>query len=328
MIAMAGARLFTWRNATLLLVLLGMGFMVSRLDPTEYRDLLQRNLLILLPAMLLISMAVVGWGLNWSLVLRGLGAKAGLSRSLSVFLYTWLGRYVPGTVPYHASRILAAESLGTDKTKVGASIAYETVLMLGSGALLGCLGVLLGLGAGRGSLVYLLAAVPLASLPFALQPRVLVPLANRALRVAGRPDIGHDSFLTGRQTAASFLGYAGVHVVNGLSFVLVLMALNDGSVNPALAIGAYTLGGIAGAAAIFVPSGIGVREGVIVGLLSGVMAPEEALLAAAAARAISIVADLLPIGVVVVLTMTGHALRAAGSRRQALVGPPQGHSPL
>jgi len=295
--------LLSWRRASVLLVLLGAGFMLARLDAREYRELSQRNLLLLVPATLAISLVIVGWGLNWSLVLRSLDRRVGLGRGLAVFLRTWLGRYIPGTIPYHAARILAAESLGTTKTRVGASIAYETVLLLGSGALIGCLGVLIGLGAGRSSLVYLLAAIPLFTVPFALQPRVLVPLANRVLRLVQRPDIRADSFLSGRQTVASFLGYSLFHVVNGLSFVFVLLALQHGGVNLALAIGAYTLAGVAGAVAIFVPAGIGVREGLLVGLLSSVMSPEEALLAAATARAVSVIADVLPLAIVAVATL-------------------------
>jgi uncharacterized membrane protein YbhN (UPF0104 family) len=85
-----------------------------------------------------------------------------------------------------------------------------------------------------------------------------------------------------------------------------------------LAIGAYTLAGIAGTAAIFVPSGIGVREGVIVGLLSSVMAPEEALLAAVTARAVSVVADLLPIGVLAGYSLVRSLIRLAGKKTSSV----------
>ena len=301
------------------LVILGAGFFVLQLaSGTEYITLQRQNVLRLLLPMGLVVLGTVGAGLIWGFILTRLaGNSISLPACVRLFLYSWLGRYVPGTVPYHAARVLAAESLGTGKTKVGASIAYETVLLLGSGAFIGCLGALIGLGGQDSALLYLLAAIPLALLlPVVLQANVLVPITNRVLRLVRRPDIGPDSFLSGRQATAIFLGYALVHVVNGFAFVLVLAALDQGDINLAMAIGAYTLGGVIGAVAIFVPSGIGVREGVIVGLLSSAAPPEEALIAAATARAISIVADVLPAAVLLGLASLRHLNRWAVGPKQ------------
>jgi glycosyltransferase 2 family protein len=296
MLALHRNRFVSWRSAIAALVLLGAIFLFARLNESiDPESLIQQNLLLLLPATLLISIAVLGWGLNWHFLLRGLGAQASPNKSLSLFLLTWLGRYVPGTIPYHAARVLAAESLGTDKAKVGASIAYETPLLLASGLLIGSLGLLVSLGLHSSTMLYLLAAAVVASLVVVLQPRVLVPLANYLLRVVRRPQISADALLSGRQIGVSLIGYAVAHVVNGLAFVLVLAALPGGDISPLLAVAAYTLAGVIGSAAIFVPSGIGVREGVVVGLLSSAIGPEQALMAAATARALSVVADLVPL---------------------------------
>jgi uncharacterized membrane protein YbhN (UPF0104 family) len=312
------AAAMSWRIAALALVFAGACLLISRLllDADSWR-VLQDNALLLIPATGLIVLAIIGWGLCWAQVLQGLGGGRGVSNSLRVFIYTWLGRYVPGTLPYHAARVLSAETLGVTRTKVAASIAYETVLLLGSGALVGAAGVLIGVGADESSLVYLLAALPLLSLPLLLRPTFLVPLANRILTLARREPIGREEILSSRQLLAAFAFYAAVHLINGLSFLLVIETTQEVSVNPALAIGAYSLAGVIGTAVIFVPSGIGVREAVLVALLSSTVAPEAALLAAGTARAISVLADLVPLAALGIIELARRILlrhrTAAGS---------------
>jgi uncharacterized membrane protein YbhN (UPF0104 family) len=300
---------FSWRNAAYGLAFLGGGFVIIRLGSLgEYGRVLLDNALLLLPATALICLAILMWGLGWALILTALDSSTGTRDCLRVFLLSWLGRYVPGTLPYHASRVLAAEALGTKSSKVATSIAYETVLLLGSGALVGSFFVVVGLGAKTSSYVFLIALAPLLTLPFILQPKILVPVANRLLCLARREPLGTDALLSGPQTVGIFLWYGLGNIINGSSFALVLLALDGGLVSPAIAIGAYSIAGIVGTAAIFVPSGIGVREGVIVALMSSVMEPEQALLAAGVARAVSIVADIVPVALMVGFGVTSRAL--------------------
>jgi uncharacterized membrane protein YbhN (UPF0104 family) len=266
----------------------------SQLETTAYRDVE-----LLLPALLLMTVAVVAMALAWMGLINRLAPRPGPRwRLVRFFLIVWPSRYLPGTLPYHASRVLMAERLGESRVVLFASISYETFFLLSSGGFLGCLALLVGLGVQSNWWVYLLGALILACLPLALQPRILVPLFNHGLRTLGRSAIGREFFLNLRQTAASFAGYLAVHTINGVGFFLVLAAIVGSDANAAVAIGAYTLAGVAGAAVFFVPSGIGVREAVIVGLLSSTVPLEDGLVAAAAARALSIIADLLPILIV------------------------------
>ena len=237
--------------------------------------------------------AVAGLGLAWIALLRflkvpGLGAAA-----FRLFAYTWLARYIPGTIPYHASRLMLAETVGASRGRVAASIAYETVLALSSAAAMGAIGVLLALGTDvDSSWTYLLAIVPLAALPVLLHPRLLVPAANRLLALARRAALTQEALLTHRQTSYVFVAYAVVHCLNGLAFYFVLQAVTDSaSVSLPLAVGVYGLSSAAGVAVPLVPSGLGVREAVIVGILGVSMPAETALVVAGAARAVSVAAD-------------------------------------
>jgi len=301
-----------WKLALHVLVILGGAFLIVRLTSGfQYGETLEQHWYQLITATGLISLAIVGFGLCWCLTLSYLAEGTRVSKSLRAFIYTWLGRYVPGTVPYHAARVLSANSVGTTKSVVVTSIAYETIFLLGSGALVGCVGVIVGLGIeASASIAYALAIPPLLALPVVLRPSVLVPIANRALRLVRREPIAADALLTTRASATVFLSYAMVHVLNAISFVLVLSAVaGDSAPNLALAVGVYSLAGIAGIAAIFVPSGIGVREAVIVALLGSVMGPEQALVAAGLSRALNLIADLVPLAILGSVDLYRCALR-------------------
>jgi uncharacterized membrane protein YbhN (UPF0104 family) len=205
-------------------------------------------------------------------------------------------------------RVLSAGSLGTSRGVVVTSIAYETVFLLSSGALVGCLGTVSGIGVELSTTpLYALVIPPLLAIPLLLHPRILVPVANRLLRLARREPITAAKVLTARSNHIVFLSYCLVHVLNGLAFVLVLSAVDRGSTpNVALAIGAYSLAGIAGTAAVFVPSGAGVREAVLVALLGNAAGHEQALVAAGLARLLSVTADSLLVGGLATSDAIGH----------------------
>jgi uncharacterized membrane protein YbhN (UPF0104 family) len=65
-----------------------------------------------------------------------------------------------------------------------------------------------------------------------------------------------------------------------------------------MAAGAYTLAGVLGVLAFVFPSGLGVREAVIVGVLGLTIAPGTALTIAVAARLVAVVADLVFVALV------------------------------
>jgi uncharacterized membrane protein YbhN (UPF0104 family) len=258
----------------------------------DFATLDRTGLILLGLAVSLSLLSTLLVGVLWIVLLRCLGAAPKTSTTMRFFISSWPFRYIPGTLPYHAIRVLMAEALGTSKARVVTSIAYESILMLGGAAALGVSCTLMGAGlASSKSWMCILAALPVVALPLILNPGVLIPAANRLLAMVKRSPLAADSLLTSTQASLVLLGYAGVNCVMGASFWLVLCAMTDASLNPLVAIGAFSLAAAAGVAVVFVPSGIGVREAVIAALLAGVVAPEDALLAAGALRVVSIAAD-------------------------------------
>jgi uncharacterized membrane protein YbhN (UPF0104 family) len=121
---------------------------------------------------------------------------------------------------------------------------------------------------------------------------------NRILRIGMRllrrePPVG---LHVGWRTIGSGIGaYVPVVAVNGVAAYLVARAV-DPSLGPEFLLfvtGAYILSGVVGILAIFAPSGLGVREGLLLLLLTLVTEPGLALVVTVLLRLWSVALDAL-----------------------------------
>jgi glycosyltransferase 2 family protein len=264
-------------------------------------------------ALVLMTSAVVWYSVSWSLVLGLIRSERLFNLKLIRFcLTTWPARYIPGTVPYHAARVLLASRLGVSKRAVGTSILYELVLGVSSATLIGFACVLFASGGSQVGDAYVLVVLPLAALPLLLQPGILLPVVNRMLLLLRREGFAREDVLDRRQTAVALISYCLVHLFNGLAFWVLITAVTDSPVGPVLALGVFSLASAAGVAVLFVPSGIGVREVVLVGLLSSQLSTTDALLVAGSARAVTVLADLTPLALIM---LSGGVRRVLQFRR-------------
>ena len=277
--------------------LLGVAFVLLALRsaaPT-LRDLALEHPAELAGSIGLLLLAVVWSGCCWAYLIKQLGGPApGQKTLVAIFLTAWPTRYVPGTLPYHMMRLLMAERAGVGRGQAAASSVYELFLAVGSATALGFIALVFSLGGHVSGLGYGLGMAPFLLAPILIQRRILVPLSQRAFGLAGRPGLNPDYTLTGIQGLISTAMFVGVHVLNGLAFVVLMSVITDLSVSPILLVGTYSVACAAGVVVPLVPGGLGVREAVLTGLLSQSLPPETALVAAGSIRAVSIVADLIP----------------------------------
>ncbi|MEX2245465.1 MAG: lysylphosphatidylglycerol synthase domain-containing protein [Dehalococcoidia bacterium] len=240
--------------------------------------------------------AVIVYGCVWTLLLAGTTGIAPGHRPklLLAFLYSWASRYVPGTVPFFASKVYLCRKLGYRARPALVSTSVQNlldVLVAGTtGALL--LAVAGALDGEHRALVLVLSASP-AGLVL-LHPRILRPVASRALRLFGRAPLADGDLPSGRRLMTA----AGLTFVSqslaGLALFAVLSTLTG--VHPsdaALSTGALSVAGVAGMLALFAPAGIGVREGALASLLSLHFPVETAALAAVLFRGVSVLADVM-----------------------------------
>jgi glycosyltransferase 2 family protein len=229
------------------------------------------------------AVAVVGSSFIWLLVLRRLGLHVRW-RSAAIYVQSQLAKYVPGGFWQYASRGTMARVHGLSVRTVARSLPIELAATLYAGAsftflIFGWWGLIAVVAA-------ILAAPALAAY---FEPERI------SLRVAAK--------------AVPF--YAVTWVLIGVSFWMTARAFID--VSPSdlpLYTGAFAAAWIVGLIAIYAPGGIGVREAILVAILGPRIGGAEALVIAAASRAVFTVADLLPAAISLPLLRRRHHLAA------------------
>jgi len=208
-------------------------------------------------------------GLIWVVILDGLGVRAEL-RWAGLFFKAQLGKYIPGSVWQYAGRAAGARAYGIPVRPVAVSLPIEFVasaIAAGSTA-----GLLLGWWGGL-----ILAAVVIALIP--------------ALGVA------RQRLATSAAIRATLL-YVPVWLLLGASFWLCARGLVAVPARDlAFYIAAFAVAWLAGLVALYAPGGLGVREAVLVALLSSRIGAADALVVAAASRLMLIFADVVLAGV-------------------------------
>ena len=247
---------------------------------------------------------VVGW--MW--ILLEWGVRLPYPAALRAEMISMLAKYIPGAIWAPAARVVAARRAGvTDAALVTSSMLLEA-----------------GLSAVAGVIVFVVTlpfvdevdapVAPLvafgAVLAILVQPRVFRPAAGWVLR-----KVGYTKELPNMRThtiTMLLLFYAGTWVLGGFALWLLLRSVGA---HPETASIVY-LGGVAAVGAIvavvfvFAPSGIGVREASMYGLLLAVATPGQALGAVALNRVALTLVEL------VVLFVGGFVLRGFEQRAE------------
>ena len=250
-------------------------------DPTE-----------LLLALALLAAYYLVFVVGWMLILAALGVRVPYRVALQAEMLSMLAKYVPGGVWTPAARVVAMRRFGVrDTPLLIASILLEA-----------------GLSAVAGVIVFL-ASLPFVGVPveaplvplvlFALavtvllHPRLFGWLARKTLRPFGAsPGVS----LPYRSALGILLFYAATWPVGGAALFFLLRSVGG---EPGLETipflgGVASVGAIVAVLAVFAPSGLGVREGAMYGLVLAVTSSGVALGAIVLNRlAITIVEALL-----------------------------------
>lgn len=208
--------------------------------------------------------------LIWLAILDSLGVRPKL-RWAGLFFQSQLGKYIPGAVWQYAGRTAVARAQGIPVRPVGVSLPVEfAASSIAAGSMAG---FLLGWW---GAAVVATVAVVLIALDHL--HRLRRGATHAALRAT--------------------LLYLPVWLVLGASFWLCARSLLAVPVRDlAFYSGAFAVAWLAGLIAVYAPGGLGVREAVLVALLSGRMKASDALVVAAASRLILLLVDVVLAGI-------------------------------
>jgi glycosyltransferase 2 family protein len=224
---------------------------------------------------------VVGW--QW--ILRALDVRVSYAVALQAEMASMLAKYVPGGVWTPAARVVWLRKAGTEAPTplVLSSILLEAGLsaVSGVGVFVAGLAIIGGADAPLVPLILFTAVVTIA-----LQPRVFRWLATRVFRPFGGVELPE---LPYRVLVGLLVFYAFSWIVGGAAFLFLIRALGgDAGADTIVFLGGTAaVGAIVAVLSIIAPSGLGVREASMEGLVL-VVAPSGVALGAVVLNRIAI----------------------------------------
>jgi uncharacterized membrane protein YbhN (UPF0104 family) len=248
--------------------------------------------------------------LGWMWILLEWGVRLPYPAALRAEMISMLAKYIPGAIWAPAARVVAARRAGvTDAALVTSSMLLEASLSAVAGVIVFVVSLPFVDDVNAPLAPLIVFGAVLAIL---VQPRVFRPLAHWVLR-----KVGYTKELPNMRThtiTILLVFYAGTWVLGGFALWLLLRSVGG---HPEVSSIVY-LGGVAAVGAIvavvfvFAPSGIGVREASMYGLLLAVATPGQALGAVALNRVALTLVELI------VLFVGGIALRGFEQRAEAV----------
>lgn len=248
-------------------------------------------------ATVLFAVAVPLTGIAWGRIVRTLDPRASVStrEAVAVQSLSWLLKYIPGQVGSVANKVLWAKKKAISRTLIVISFIYENVFLQLASIIPAIVILFVSLGPRIfGENVTLLVVPLMVVIPLGLV--LYRPFFHAIVRIPAKrvlkTDVPKEYFLGSRASLVTFVEFLGPRIVNGIGFVIIAVGVAD--VAPAEWLpfaAAYVLAGAIGILAVFVPSGLGVREAVIVLVLSQYIPTSEAIVISLIARLLSTIGD-------------------------------------
>ncbi len=235
------------------------------------------------------------WGKTLNLLTIRQNKRIRSGEAIRVHIASWLLKYIPGQTGSAVGKVVWAKNNGYSKKLVFITFIYENIFLLVASFLLS-VPLLLIVNGGDAFLhnpIYIVP--PLVSLVIAilvLNDASMYVIMNFAFNYILKQPVGREFFLTNWQSLKLQVYYLLPRMLNAAGFIFVISSFLDIRVENYAPLGAvYILAGAIGILAIFVPSGIGVREAVIAIFAAPYLSVEQAIVVAIVARLYSTVAD-------------------------------------
>jgi uncharacterized membrane protein YbhN (UPF0104 family) len=284
------SRAFRW-GFVMATVAIG-GYAVARQWPDVRAALARIGVLTATGAMVSVLIAMLAAMQVWRRLLAAFGSPLPAPAAARIMFVGQLGKYLPGSV----WPILAQMEMGRAHRVPRHHSASASVLTMGVTVLSGLLTALVTLPFVAGSTPYRWAFLATPALLACLYPRVLNSGLDRLFRLTRRPPL--EQPLTGRAVASSLAWSFGSWIFYGLPIWLLATRLGAPlGTGALLAVGGFAFAWSVGFLAVFAPAGAGVREVLLVALLSPVLGVGKATTVALLSRVMTTAGDLLTAGV-------------------------------
>ncbi len=276
------------RAVFLLVVLALLGLALYDQAGTLWRDLQRLSAPVLLLAFAAGLCGLLCSFMVWRTLLGDLGTRLSLPEAWRINFIGQLAKYVPGSIwPVVAQTELGADR-GVPRGRSALSVLLGYAVMTCTGGAVAAVTLPFAAGGSFRHYFWVLLAVPVALI--VLSPPVLNRLFAWLLRVLRRAPLQQGLSVRGlsRTMGWALAGWT----CNGLMTYVLLSRLAGHSTGSLLvSIGGYALSWVAGFLAVFAPAGAGVREAVMVAVLSSRTTAATALTIALVTRALAVVCD-------------------------------------
>jgi uncharacterized membrane protein YbhN (UPF0104 family) len=257
------------------------------------------------PLWLVLSFLVLVGGLvlnviAWVTLLHGLGHRVPFVRSAQIMLVGQLGKYVPGSAWAYLLQMEIGRQYGVARARVLVASLYAAGIGVVASLVLGAV-ALPQLSQGYPELLWLFILLPIGLA--CLHPAVMTFLANLVLKVFRRPPLDQ------RVRLGTTLGALAWSIGSYLMYGLHLWLLTSGEApfyDVLLFSAAIGVGFTASLFAFILPSGVGVREAVLIASMGLVVTVGEASAAALVSRAMFTAGDLLTAGLAAIAAFAMH----------------------
>lgn len=212
----------------------------------------------------------------WRWLLAGWGQRIPYGAAARVWCLANLGRYIPGKIWSVTGLVVLAQRAGVRGSAAAASTVAFQALVLGTGV------------------AVVAAAAPHATSAFRLAAGFLVAIASLAILVWGRSARWVGRLMNAASPLMplplSAVGFGGAMMLLGwltygaAFWLFVRGLLPQAELSPVAAAGIFTLSYILGTLALFAPGGIGVRELVLISLLTPALGSGGALAVSVGSR--------------------------------------------
>ncbi len=249
-----------------------------------------------LPVLLLALLGALGSPIlgvmGWRAILADLGSPLPLAPASGVFFVGQLGKYLPGSVWSVVMQTEMAGRLGVPRKRTGVAGLLAMVLALVTGVVVGLPAVPQLLG--KHDRVLAVTGVAVVAMAVLVSPPVLNPLVAKGLRRLGREPLEHP--LSARAVAAMcgwfVLSWASAGLMTWVLASAVARPDADGSRLVVASVLGFAMASAVGMLSVVLPAGVGVREAVLIVLLTPFMSLAAASAVVILTRFLSVIADL------------------------------------
>jgi len=212
-----------------------------------------------------------------------------------IFIYSWLARYVPGKIWLPLGKVYLGVRSGLDKGSMVLSSFFETVLSTLSQLLATIIAFLIFFRylypPSHLFMVLLIAGTLFVFI--VIQRPILGFLTKRAFERVVKSEMSLQSLLSYKDMLQIICYYFIPTLLVCFSFLSVTVAVIDlpASYYPAI-VGSYAVANFLAKVTLITPAGLGVKEGILAGLLSPLMSLPLAIGAIVASRLLSVGVDI------------------------------------